>query len=209
MTKTIEKIADLEFNEIATLKLIEMNEDLTSILIGDENTTFADLYEKQATGKLNQEIKTDMVEIFEKIILTKKDLASKYSNILETSLVNKLVTTKKEKVAPKAVTKQVVPTTPKVVEKVAKETKEDKVEIPRRYGLVAVNEDIAKQGGKPTILQSAMISGNDLKNLYVNVNNRLIKDYFTKESNITDAEYRDLIKAIATIKQIVNPIIKK
>lgn len=209
MTKTIEKIADLEFNEIATLKLIEMNEDLTSLLISDENTTFADLYEKQATSKLNEDTKSDILEIFEKIILTKKDLASKYSNLLEKCLANKLVATKEEKVTPKVVTKQVVPTTPKVIKKVAKETKEGKVEMPRRYGLVAVNEDIAKQGGKATILQSAMISSNDLKNLYVNVNNRLIKDYFSQESNITDAEYRDLIKAIATIKQIVNPIIKK
>ena len=91
----------------------------------------------------------------------------------------------------------------------AKSTTKKEVELPRRYGLRAIEEDIKKQGGKPTSVQRASISVNLLKNAYVNLSNRLIKDMLRDEKILTDEDYRAITSTVNLLLNKLDPILKK
>lgn len=206
MKNKIDKIAELEFNSIVTIKIIEMYDDLKDVFMSDLDETFEMVKESVFNKSESEEVESLLLEVFNKIILTREEFIEKYTNNLS-SLKGKLTTSKEVKT-------DVVKVEPKPEETPLKKVKnpkeeETKVKIPRRYGLLSIRKDIEKQGGVQTPLQRAMIASNDLKNLYVNIDKRLIKDYFTGETNITENEYRMLIKAINTVKYISNQIIKK
>ena len=93
------------------------------------------------------------------------------------------------------------------VVKVARVVKENST--PRRYGKEKIDKDIANQGGIPTPIQRAMLSTNNLKNLFVNISNKLIKDYFTDEPSLTDEDYRKIQAVVTTVERQFKEIIKK
>lgn len=225
--KTVEKIAELEYNELITLGVIEQNDDLKEIFTEEIKMPFNILYRLQKEGSLNDRTKELLVDMFEKVILTSKTFVDKYQRLasgIDTTktdpvevVVKVVEETKQPEVKPEPIENVIFKTEAykvkhdkPVEDKVSvKPTKAKKVEIPRRYGKEKIQQDIQAQGGKATPVQRAMLSGNTLKNLYVNLNNRLIKDYLTKTKSLNDEEYRKIISAIKTVEQIINPIIKK
>ena len=81
--------------------------------------------------------------------------------------------------------------------------------LPRRYGKALISKDIQKQNGKPTNAQLTALEINQLKNIYVNINTRLINDMLTDKPIFTDEDYRDIRSAIDIMKNKLKKIIKK
>jgi hypothetical protein len=189
MKKTIEKLVDLEYNELVTLGLIEQNEDLNSIFTSEINLPFTTLYQLQVNGKLSEPTKELLVNLFEKVILTRTEFIDKYKRMLTSPPVVKQTVTDVSGVG-----------------QFQKKIKKESV-VPRRYGKEKIMQDIGTE--KASSIQRAMLASNDLKNMYVNVNNRLIKDYFTKENTLSDVQYREIASAITTLQRLIKPIIKK
>jgi hypothetical protein len=179
MVKTVEKLVDLEYNELVTLGLIEKNEDLSSIFTSEINLSYNVLYTLQKEGKLSEETKSLLLDLFNKVILTRSNFIEAYKNMLSSPSTLKEVSTKPKKISL----------------------------IPRRYGKEKIMQDVGVN--KASSIQRAMLASNDLKNIYVNINNRLIKDYITKENTLTSEDYRDILSAITTLKRLISPIIKK
>jgi hypothetical protein len=80
--------------------------------------------------------------------------------------------------------------------------------VPRRYGKENVERDITIQGGVATPLQRAMLSTNNLKNLYVNMSNKLIREYFG-DAVLTDEDYRKIQSVVTTVERQFKEILKK
>jgi hypothetical protein len=89
--------------------------------------------------------------------------------------------------------------------------KKDKKEktLPRRHGKANILKDIANQGGKPTNAQLTALAVNDLKNIYVNLNARLVNDLLTDKPKLTDEDYRDIRATITIVKNKLKDILKK
>ncbi len=171
--KTIQAISSATFNPIKTLDVIESDSNLLrmfkediSIDINTLRTNLEHGLQSESTKYLNQ--------IFEKIILTKKELLNKYNSLSDTPV------------------------------KVKKEKK-----LPRRYGKVQILNDIKKNGGKATDIQRAMLSVNELRNQYVNLSSKLIKEYLTNKKVLSNSDYRDIIAVVETVEKKLAPIFKK
>ena len=177
MLKTIDKIISLEYNELITIRVIETDSDLTSILNSD--LSFNQLYLLSKNNRLSSSTKATIRELFDYVILTKKDLVEKYNNLLSEEQ-------------------------PLIKEKPIKSIKP-----PRRYGLKKIKEDTIKQNGVLTNQQLTLVSVNNLKNLYVKIQNRLIRDMFTDKEKLSDEDYRTIRATITLIEKKINPIIKK
>ena len=93
---------------------------------------------------------------------------------------------------------------PVKVEKV--ELTEEEFIIPRRYGKDKVLADIEKDQRKASQVEKAIIAANSIKNIYVNLERRLIHDLFVERGEfegeviLTDEECRDII----AIQQLMN-----
>ena len=81
--------------------------------------------------------------------------------------------------------------------------------LPRRYGKINIVKDIEKQGGKVTNVQMTALAVNDLKNIYVNLNKRLINDMLTDNPKLTDEDYREIRSAINIVKAKLKNVLKK
>jgi len=208
MTKTIEKIADLEYNELVILGIIEQNNDLKEIFTDEIKIPFTMLYSLQKEGKLNNSTKELLVGLFENLILTSKDLINKYQRLMQSPPTPQ---TEPIEVAEVIEVEEVVEQVVEPIKVIVKDKVSEKKEalIPRRYGKEKITKDIEAQGGVASPVQRAMLKGNTLKNIYVNLNNRLIKDYFTKNDTLNNEDYRKITSAIKIIEQVINPIIKK
>ena len=79
------------------------------------------------------------------------------------------------------------------------ELTEEEFQIPRRYGKDKVLADIEKDQRKASQVEKAIIASNSIKNMYVNLERRLIHDLFVErevfdgEVILTDEECRDII----------------
>ena len=93
--------------------------------------------------------------------------------------------------------------------KIKKLKKKKENKLPRRYGKNSVLKDIEKQGGKPTNAQLTALSVNELKNTYVNLNSRLIKDMLMDKPILTDEDYRDIRATITLLNNKLKNILKK
>jgi len=78
MGTVVEKIHDLEYDELTTLGVVEQDADLTAVFRTEIGMPFSVLYTIQKKGQFNDETKEILRLIFEKIILTKQDLINKY-----------------------------------------------------------------------------------------------------------------------------------
>lgn len=200
METEIKKLAELEYNEIITLGLIENNEDLKSIFTDEVKLPFSTLYRLSKDNQLSEETKDMLSIIFNKLILTKKEYIAEYLRLAETKGVS-------------------ITEMEKAIESVSQETQSVKkaktlpikkeVNLPRRYGKLAIEADIKKQNGKASETQLAAIATNNLKNIYVNLNNRLIKDMFLKDKILTDEDCREIKSAIRIVENKLRKILKK
>jgi uncharacterized protein (UPF0147 family) len=197
------KIAELKFDRLTTLRIIEKIEDLNAIFTEDVKLPFSVLYRLANDGKLPDSIDEMITSIFEELISTKEEYAVRYNQLLNTGEDFVLEPVVEPVVEPVAETK------PKVVKvvKVAKVVNDKS--IPRRYGKERIDKDITNQGGVATPIQRAMLSTNNLKNLFVNVSNKLIKDYFADEPTLTDEDYRKIQAVVTTVERQFKEIIKK
>lgn len=206
MAKTLEKLTELKYDELTTLGVIEQNEDLTAIFTEEINMPFKILYRLQKEGKLNDKTKELLVEMFEKVILTRKDFVEKYQRLsLATPIevgnpIETITQVIKETKAP--VVEVVEPTTEPIKDK------EDGIVVPRRYGADKIRKDIVAQGGKATPTQRAMLSCNTLKNLYVNLSTRGVKDMVTGSHSLSDEDCRKIVAAITTFERQMVDIVK-
>ena len=101
-----------------------------------------------------------------------------------------------------------------VIETPIKDIIEDKVSekkeslVPRRYGKEKITKDIEAQGGKSTPVQRAMLKVNDLKNIYVNLSTRGIKDMIANTDSLSDEDCRKIVSAITTFERQMAEIVK-
>jgi hypothetical protein len=207
MAKTIEKIAELEYNELVTLGMMEQYDDLREIFTDEIKVPFTMLYSLQKEGKLNDQTKELLVDLFENLILTSKDLINKYQRLMQSP-----PTPQTEPIAVAEVIEEVV----EVIEEVAvvEEPIKDKVSekkesvIPRRYGKEKITKDIEAQGGVASPVQRAMLKVNDLKNIYVNLSTRGIKDMVANTDSLSDEDCRKIVSAITTFERQMADIVK-
>ncbi len=228
MATVVEKIQELEYNELLTLGVIEQNPDLTEVFKGEINMPFHLLYKLQKEGTLNDVTKKLLVMIFEKLILTKQSFINQYiklgdidyvpTNTVEEPLkVNADVIPIEdedevvmETVAPIA---PIVPITTPVAPKAVVEKPKVKVltekTIPRRYGKQQIEKDILAQGTKATPLQRAGLKLNDLKNLNVNLMNKFIKEVYLGTEVITEDDALKIIASVTQMERLLANILKK
>lgn len=203
MGVTVEKIAELEFNELVALNVIEKDEDLCSMFTEDVRLPFSMLYRMSKDNILNEDIKELIFDFFDKVISTKKSYVEKYLRVLNSDVEN---------LVPAEVVTQETPTVAEIaiVEKPAtKKTTTTTKKLPKWYGKEKIVQDIKNQGGVGTNPQLAALANNDLKNIYLTMNNKCINDMLTNTRKLTDEEYRTFKSAVRTIQNVLNPILKK
>jgi hypothetical protein len=202
MAKTIEKLAELEYNELVTLGMMEQYDDLREIFTDEIKVPFTMLYSLQKEGKLNDQTKELLVELFENLILTSKDLINKYQRLMQSP-----PTPQTEPIAEVIEEVALVEEPIKVIVKDKVSEKKESV-IPRRYGKEKITKDIEAQGGVATPVQRAMLKVNDLKNIYVNLSTRGIKDMIANTDSLSDEDCRKIVSAITTFERQMAEIVK-
>lgn len=227
MATVVEKIQELEYNELLTLGVIEQNADLTEVFKGEINMPFNLLYKLQKEGNLNDATKKLLVMIFEKLILTKQSFINQYIKLGDIDYVPNTATTKEEplhvnadvipiadedEVVMEAVAPIVPRTTPvepkAVVERTKVKVLTEKT-IPRRYGKQQIEKDILAQGTKATPLQRAGLKLNDLKNMNVNLMNKFIKEVHLGTEVITEEDALEIIASVTMLERKLAKILKK
>lgn len=193
MATEIQKLYELEYNEVVAISVIESDEDLRLIFSDEVKLPFNMVRTLSLDNKLSEETQSLIRQLFDKIILTKEPLCEKYKRL---SNQNGVQVTQVEE------TKEVVV---EVKKDITKKTKA----LPRRYGKAQINKDIQNQNGKATNAQLTALAVNDLKNLYVNLSNRMIHDMLSGSPVLTDEEYREIRSTITILKNKMKPILKK
>lgn len=193
MATEIQKLYELEYNEVVAISVIESDEDLRLIFSDEVKLPFNMVRTLSLDNRLSEETKSLIKQLFDKIILTKEPLCEKYKRL---SNQNGIQVTQVEE--PKEAVVEVKKDTPKKTKL-----------LPRRYGKAQINKDIQNQSGKATNAQLTALAVNDLKNLYVNLSNRMVHDMLSGAPILTDVEYREIRSTITILKNKMKPILKK
>jgi hypothetical protein len=203
MKLDIEKKADLIFNNVITLKIIESDVDLTSIFNDEVKLPFGILQKLALEDKLNDTTKDMLLAIFDGLIITNQtfiDLYLSYENGSQN--IDTIITS--TPIIEVEVEKPIA-----IVKVVKTKVESDKVELPRRYGKEKIVQDIKDQGGVATSVQRAMLKVNDLKNIYVNLSNRGIKAMIGGDETIlSDTDCRTITSAITILERKLDEILK-
>jgi hypothetical protein len=214
MATEIQKLKDLKYNSTITLGVIQQDEDLLEIFTEQIKMPFNILFRLSEEGILNDNTKELLTNIFEKLILTKKELIDKYLRLADNSGLS-LNETKEIPVEIETVEEEpdeeenvVTTSTKPVVENKPKKEKTGK-ELPRRYGKEKIVKDIEKQGGVATPVQRAMLKVNDLKNIYVNLSARGIKDMLGDTNLLSDEDCRKIVSVVTIAERQLEEILKK
>jgi len=193
MGKIAEKLKDLPYHEIIALNVIEKDEMLREVFTDEIKLSFNMLRTLSNEGKLNEDTKTFIYELFDKVILTKTDLIKSYSDMIEgydtTISVPKIETP--------------------VIEQPKTQPIKAEKKLPRRYGKAYIEKDIKNQDGKATNAQMTALAVNELKNIYVNLNARLINDMLTDTPKLTEEDYREIRSAVTIVKNKLKDVLKK
>jgi len=199
MATKIDKLKDLDYDEIVALAVIEKDEDLNEIFTDEVKMSYNMLRTLSKEGKLSKDTQGFIRQLFDKIILTKSSLINKYILLAEADgkTIGIVKTEPVEEPKVEVVEEQ----------KPVKEKKEK--ELPRRYGCERVLADIKAQDGKATSAQLASLSVNKIKNYYVSLDRRLIKKMLTGDKTLTDVDCRKIISAVTTFERLIEEIIKK
>lgn len=215
MATEVGKLKEITFNSTVTLALIEIDEDLKNIFTDEIKLPFNILYRLSEEGKLSERTTELLITIFDKIILTKNDLIDKYLRLANNrgvaidSIKEIEIEVEEEPEFDEEegkVTEPTVDTTPK--KKAVKKEKTGK-ELPRRYGKEKITQDIEKQGGNATPVQRAMLKVNDLKNIYVNLSTRGIKDMLGDAGLLSDEDCRKIVSVITIAERQLEEILKR
>jgi hypothetical protein len=200
----IDKLKDLEYDEAVTLAVIEKDTDLKEIFSDEFNMTYPTILYMASEGNLTSDMKDYAKCLFEKIIVSKPNLIEWYLRLSESSpVINQDVKEAVEEVKEEVVEEVKTPIKEKV-----KKSKKEKL-LPRRYGKANIVVDIEKQGGKATNAQLTALSINKLKNIYVNLNTRLVSDMLSDKRCFTDEEYRDIRSTIQILEYKMKPLLGK
>lgn len=213
MATEVAKLKEIDYNTTITLGVIEQDVDLKEIFTDEIKLPFNILYRLSEEGRLNDRTKEILTNIFEKLILTKKELIDKYLRLANTSGVNidnikelEIEVEEDEEIDEEEGIVEPVVETPK--KKAVKKEKTGK-ELPRRYGKEKITQDIAKQGGTATPVQRAMLKVNDLKNIYVNLSARGIKDMLGDAGLLSDEDCRKIVSVITIAERQLEDILKR
>lgn len=218
--KKLIKLEELEYNEQVTLAIVEKDKDLIKIFMDDsKEKSFILLRQLVKNNLLKPESKESLRGIFDLVISVTPQLIDDYKRLLNNGVFE--VTFEGENAdmdipLDKPIPTFVEPVVEKTAEIVTAKIKVEKkakvegiIELPRRYGKEKIMADIQAQGGKATPLQNAMLKVNLMKNTYVNLNARLIKDMFLSERILTDEDYRTINSVIMIMERKLEDIIKK
>ena len=215
MAKTVEKIIDLEFDELTTLALIEQNDDLLSIFTDEVKIPFSVLYTLQKENKLSEDTKILIETLFDKIILTSRNLVEKYLRLSNKDFTElKKLDEENVGVILEEINlgstndNTIINEEPINVAINNKVSNKKETVIPRRYGKEKITKDIEAQGGVATPVQRAMLKVNDLKNIYVNLSTRGIKDMIANTDSLSDEDCRKIVSAITTFERQMAEIVK-
>jgi hypothetical protein len=215
MAKTVEKIIDLEFDELTTLALIEQNDDLLSIFTDEVKIPFSVLYTLQKENKLSEDTKILIETLFDKIILTSRNLVEKYLRLSNKDFTElKKLDEENVGVILEEINlgstndNTIINEEPINVAINNKVSNKKETVIPRRYGKEKITKDIEAQGGVATPVQRAMLKVNDLKNIYVNLSTRGIKDMVANTDSLSDEDCRKIVSAITTFERQMAEIVK-
>jgi hypothetical protein len=205
MKTEVEKIVDLKFDPIITIGVIEKDSDLTEVFKEDINLPFPILYRLAKEDDLSDETKELLESIFDKVILAKPNLIESYKRLGGQTAVAEPISETIEEVS------EEIPKNVEIVEEPIKDkvSSNKESELPRRYGKVKILADIKEQGGKATNPQLTALAVNDLKNIYVNISNRLIKDMLLEDKILTDEDMREIRSAIKIVEAKLKHILKK
>ena len=205
MGVTVEKITDLEYNELVALNVIEKDADLNSMFTEDVRLPFSMLYRMSKDKVLSEEIKEVIFDFFDKVISTKKVYVEKYLRVLNSDFEN---------LVPVKVENQEIPVVAEVkplekpVSTTKKTTPNKPKELPKWYGKSKVLIDIKNQGGVATAPQLGVISINDVHNTYLKMTRITISDMFTDDRILSDEKYRKVKAANKTYLNQMNAILK-
>lgn len=212
MAFEIKKLAELEYNELVTLAVIESDEDLTSIFKEDVALSFPLLKTIATKNELNPQTKQLLVDIFESIISTSNRYISNYVRFGGVLIGDVIIEDEEEVTEDKVEEPTEVETILETISK-AKPTrvKKEKTDntLPKWYGKQRIEKEIAEQGGKATPTQRAMLEINDLKNIYSNLLARGIKDLVNGSELLSDADCRKIASVVKLAKQQLSEILKK
>jgi hypothetical protein len=184
MIGKIEKLQDLEYDAMAALMVIGKDKDLLEIFLDDTTLNYSEIKKQLLFGTLPDSINNTIKNLFDKIILTKPLFIDWYLRCLNSDSKDFVEDSAKEK-----------------------PNKEDK-KLPRRYGKELILKDIAKQGGKASNAQLTAISVNDLKNLWANLSNKMVKELLGTPT-LSDVDYREIRATIKILETKLKPLLKK
>ena len=214
MATEVAKLKEIDYNTTITLGVIEQDVDLKEIFTDEIKLPFNILYRLSEEGRLNDRTKEILASIFEKLILTKKELIDKYLRYATTEGIDinytkelEIEVEEDEEIDEEEdIVEPVVVVTPKKT--IVKKEKTGK-ELPRRYGKEKITQDITKQGGTATPVQRAMLKVNDLKNIYVNLSARGIKDMLGDAGLLSDEDCRKIVSVITIAERQLEDILKR
>lgn len=217
MVTEVQKLKDLNYDEVSALSVIEKDEDLNEIFTDEVKMSFNLLRTLSEEGKLSQDTQDFIRQLFDKVILTKTTLINKYVLFAEANgktiqVITPTLTEPEEEeeeeieVEPEEEEEEIEEEVDVKVAKVSKPKAEKK--LPRRYGKANILKDIEAQDGKATPAQLTALAINDLKNLYVNLNARMVNDLLTDTPKLTLEDYRDIRATITIAKNRLKGILK-
>jgi hypothetical protein len=198
----------LEYNQTLVLMLIAKDEQLKTLFLPELPLSIELMITCAKEDRIQNPKIIDLLQsVFKDVIMTHADLHSLYQTVAYTNgitLAEVLADTKEEE------EEEVEPA--KVVEpkvSVKKKKLKAKSDLPRRYGKEKIEADIAKQGGKATPVQLAMLRVNNLKNLWVNLQARGIKTMLSDDKVLTDVDCRDITSAIQIMERKLELVLKR
>jgi len=224
MAYKLVKLTELEYHEEIVIALIFKDAQLNSIFAPELKLSQELLITCSKENRLSEGTKTLIRSVFDEVILVKADLISYYKTLahgegitiseVKTAEIETPVTIDEPTVSEPVVEKTAESTAekPKAKEKPKPKAKATPTkELPRRYGKEKILADIQAQGGKATPLQNAMLRVNDLKNVWVNLSARGIKDMCgeSEEKLLSDADCRDITSAIKIVEMKLETILKR
>ena len=207
--KIIETLANLKYNEQITLAIVETDEDLNKMFMDEtKEKSFILLRQLVKENLLKTNSKKFLYDMFQQVICKKQELIDQYLFLENNGTFDfktiKIIEQPLLTIIEPTIYKNIVTEKPKIKKKNIIEG-----ELPKWYGKERILKDIIEQGGKSTPLQNAMLKVNQMKNIYANINARLIKDTFSKTKVLTDEDYRIISSVVNIMENRLKEILKK
>lgn len=201
MSTEIKKLAELEYDDMITLAVIESDDILTDIFKEEIKISFNMIRTIAKDNELNKETKELLLEIFEGIILPTKRYINKYIGFGGVAISNGFID--------EVVVVEIIET-PITEDKVEKPTsvKKEKA-LSKWYGKERLVKEISEQGGIATPTQRAMLELNELKNIYSKLLAKGIKDLETGSNILSDEDCRTIESIVVLAKRRLNKVLTK